>query len=122
MAPERNEQVHRHKHELPKQKEQEEVQGEKHPDDAAQDEEHITMEESGPRLNLSPRGDHCHQPQKGGQEHKYETKAVQTQMQADTPAGNPGSLSFNEPPSIAGHRTLSPNNQGQCEIETQSGH
>ncbi len=54
VAPERDQEVHRHQHHLPEEEEQEHVDGKEHADHAAQDPHQVEVEEALVLFNLTP--------------------------------------------------------------------
>ncbi len=89
VAPDADQEVHRHQHELPEEVEQEEVQGQEHAHHPGQDPEEVEVEEAHPVVDLAPGAPHGEDPQDRRQEDQDQGEAVHRQGEGDAEPGDP---------------------------------
>ncbi|MNS90799.1 hypothetical protein D3C72_1248640 [compost metagenome] len=97
VTPERDEEVHRHQHHFPEEEEHEQVEGEEHADDTAQDPHQVQVEEANVTLNLFPRAEYREDTQQTGQQDHQQRQAVEGQVHVDAEALDPDVLELKRP-------------------------
>ncbi|MNY19638.1 hypothetical protein D3C86_1530800 [compost metagenome] len=104
MTPERDEEVHRHQHHFPEEEEHEQVEGEEHADDTAQDPHQVQVEEANVTLDLFPRAEYREDTQQTGQQDHQQRQAVEGQVHVDAEALDPDMLELKRPGRIGARR------------------
>ncbi|EJK89847.1 hypothetical protein UUU_29660 [Klebsiella pneumoniae subsp. pneumoniae DSM 30104 = JCM 1662 = NBRC 14940] len=97
VAPQRDQEVHRHQHHFPEEEEQEHVDGEEHADNAAQDPHQVEVEEALVFFDFTPRTEHRQHAEETGQHHHQQRQAVDRQMDANAEAWDPRQHEFRLP-------------------------
>ncbi|MNN24108.1 hypothetical protein D3C81_1375250 [compost metagenome] len=104
MTPERDEEVHRHQHHFPEEEEHEQVEGEEHADDTAQDPHQVQVEEAHVTLDLFPRAEYREDTQQTGQHDHQQRQAVEGQVHVDAEALDPDVLELKRPGRVGARR------------------
>ena len=97
VAPQRDQEVHRHQHRFPQEEEQEQVQRQEHADDCAEVPQQVEMEEADALVDFAPGADHRHQAEQCRQYHQHQRQAVQRQVETDAEARNPVAFELQRP-------------------------
>ena len=97
VAPQRDQEIHRHQHHFPEQEEQEQVDSEKDPDHATENPQQVEVEESDPLHDLLPRADHGHGAEQPGQRDHQQRQSVDRQMYLNAETWNPVGLPLQRP-------------------------
>ncbi len=113
MAPERDEKIHGHEHELPGKIEEEEVEAEEDAEHARDGPGEAQVKKARPLRDLAPGGGRRHAAEEGGQTDEDEARPVDGQMEADARKEDPRGLEGSEPwagslPADAGSRAIRP--------------
>ena len=97
MAPECDEEIHRHQHHFPEKEEQEQVEREEHPDHAAEDPHQVQVEEADVALDLFPGTKNREHAEQSGQYDHQQRQAIERQVQVDAEALDPDVLELQRP-------------------------
>ncbi len=97
VAPDRDQEVHRHQHHFPEEEEQEQVEREEHRDHAAEVPQQVEVEEPDVAADFLPRAGHRHQAEQVGQHDQQQRQAVEAQVHADAEAVDPRRLELEHP-------------------------
>ncbi len=104
MPPERDEEIHRHQHHFPEEEEHEQVDGQEHADDTAQNPHQVKVEETHLALDFLPRAQHRQDAEQTGQQNHQQRQAIECQVHVDTEAGDPWVVEFQGPGRIGTRR------------------
>ena len=97
MAPEVDEKIHRHEHELPGKIEEEEVEAQKDAEDARDGPGEAEVKKTGSVSDLAPGGCDRHAAEEGGQTDEDEARPIEAQMEADAGKQDPRGVKRDEP-------------------------
>lgn len=100
VPPDGNQEIHGDQHELPKEEKQEQIDGQKHPNDATQGQQDVTVEKSDATLDFCPGGTNREETDEGRQEDEYHAETIEAEMQTNAPARNPTAVTFYEPGTV----------------------
>ncbi|SAG39860.1 Uncharacterised protein [Enterobacter hormaechei] len=89
VAPQRDQEVHRHQHHLPEEEEQEHVDGQEHADHAAQDPHQVQVEEALVFFDFSPGAEYRQNAEQTGQHHHQQRQTVNREVDRNTETWDP---------------------------------
>ena len=89
MAPQRDQEVHRHQHHFPEEEEQEHVDGKEHADHAAQDPHQVQVEEALVFFDFSPGAEYRQNAEQAGQHYHQQRQAVNRQVDRNAETRDP---------------------------------
>ena len=101
VAPDADEEVHRHQHQLPEEVEEEQVEREEHAEHAHQAPHQVEVEEADPLGDLGPRGEHRDDAEEQREQHHEQAHAVDGEVDADAELRDPRPVELRDPAAAA---------------------
>src|SRR6185312_14396476 len=104
VAPDTDEEVHRHQHQLPEEIEEEQVEREEHSEHAHQAPHEVEVKEADALGDFVPRGEHRHDAEKQREQHQEQAHAVDGEMDADSELRDPRPVELLDPTDVTRHQ------------------
>ena len=83
VAPQRDQEIHRHQHQFPEEEEEEQIQGEEHADHACRCPEQVGVKKANPIGDLGPGDHHRDEAERDREQDEDQAQTVETKLEGD---------------------------------------
>ena len=104
VAPQRDQEIHRHQHQFPEEEEQEQIERQEHADHARDGPQQIGVEQADPIGDFGPGDHHRDETERDRQQDEDQAQPVEVELEGDAELRDPGPVETHDPGGLTGRQ------------------